>query len=186
MSSLNPDLLPERATYYSSPLIRWTVLALYLGLTVPLPVLSQVTQAPTPPLGLAIAIVFGGILLFGVLSERVIATEQALQVTYPAWVRWLRAGWSVEWTQVRDMKARTTGQGGLVYYLVTESDRAYLMPMRIAGFNQLMQIVQHRTGLDTSAVRPLAQPWMYTALLACTLLLLAADGWVVWTGLATT
>ncbi|MEO1132571.1 MAG: hypothetical protein AAFX40_07685 [Cyanobacteria bacterium J06639_1] len=185
MSETQSAQLPERATYYLSPLIRWTVLALYLGLTVPLPLLSQVTEAPTPPIGLAIAIALGGVVLFGVLSERVVVTEQDLQVTYPGWVpTWLRSGWSLEWQEVREMKARSTGQGGLVYYLVTESDRAYLVPMRIAGFKQLMQIVQQRTNIDTSAVRPLAQPWMYSILLAFTLLLIAADGWVVWTGLA--
>ncbi|MEO0855035.1 MAG: hypothetical protein AAFY15_16245, partial [Cyanobacteria bacterium J06648_11] len=153
------------------------------GLTAPLPVLSQVTDAPTPPVGLAIAIGLGGVLLFGVLSERVVITEQTLQISYPIWVRWLRSGWSLEWRQIREMKARSTGQGGLVYYLIAENDCAFLVPMRVAGFKQLMRIVQHRTGIDTSAIRPLAQPWMYSLLLAFTLLLLAADAWVIQTGL---
>ncbi|MEM9155748.1 MAG: hypothetical protein AAGB13_12065 [Cyanobacteria bacterium P01_F01_bin.33] len=182
-STSTPDGLPECATYYLSPLIRWTILALYLGLTAPLPVLSQVTQAPIPPVWLAIAIGLGGIVLFGVLSERVTVSERNIQIYYPAWMpKWLRSGWSLEWAQVSDLKARSTGQGGLVYYLVTESKEAYLVPMRIAGFKQLMAIVQQRTGLDTSSVRPLAQPWMYSVLLAFTLLLLAADGWVIWVG----
>lgn len=177
--------LPERATYYLSPLIRWTILGLYLGLTAPLPILSQVTDAPTSPVWLGLAIASGGVILFGVLSERVIVTEQDMQVTYPAWVpKCLRSGWSLPWSQVKELKARSTGQGGLVYYLVTENAYAYLIPMRIAGFKQLMQIVQQRTHIDTSAVRPLAQPWMYSILLAFTLVLLAADAWVVWTGLA--
>ena len=41
---------------------------------------------------------------------------------------------------------RTTGQGGLVYYFITvERDRAYLLPMRIAGFAKMVGIVEEKT-----------------------------------------
>jgi hypothetical protein len=53
--------------------------------------------------------------------------------------------------------------------------------MRVAGFAQLVKIVEEKTGIDTQDVRPLAQPWMYFILLGLTLLLLVVDSWTIWT-----
>jgi hypothetical protein len=56
--------------------------------------------------------------------------------------------------------------------------------MRVAGFAKLVTQVQAHTGIDTSDVRPLAQPWMYFILLGFTLLLLLVDAWTITTALA--
>ena len=56
--------------------------------------------------------------------------------------------------------------------------------MRVAGFTQLVKQVQAKTGIDTTDVRPLAQPWMYLILLIFTLLLLLIDAWTITTALA--
>lgn len=164
-----------------SPLIRLTLLLLYVALTVPLPFLANVTQTPIPVPLFGVAIALGFLGLWGVLSERVEVTEGAIAVVQPVWIRWLtRRSWSLNWSEIAQLKLRTTGQGGLVYYFVTAAgDRAYLLPMRVAGFAQLVRLVQHYTAIDTSAVRPLAQPWMYLALLVATVGLLLIDGWTI-------
>ncbi|WP_439345771.1 hypothetical protein [Vacuolonema iberomarrocanum] len=165
-----------------SPLVRITLLLLYIALTVPLPFLAEMTQAPVPGWGLAIALSLGAIALYAVLSERVVLSDTAIVVTYPAWVpRFWRKGWSLPWADIKALKPRTTGQGGLVYYFLTQSGEARLLPMRVAGFNRLVQSVQAKTGIDTQDVRPLAQPWMYFILLGFTLLLLMVDTWTIWT-----
>ena len=167
-----------------SPLIRITLLSLYLALTVPLPFLAQVTAAPTPPTLLWIGITIGFIALYAVLTERVILDDKGIQVTYPNWVpKFFRKGWSLEWSEVKELKPRTTGQGGIVYYFLSQSGKAYLLPMRVVGFAQLVRQVQAKTGIDTTDVRPLAQPWMYLFLLCFTLLLLLVDGWTISTAL---
>jgi hypothetical protein len=158
-------------------------MALYLALTVPLPFLAQVSSAPVPPLALWVGIGLGAIALYGALSERVIADEQKIRVAYPRWLpQFFRKGWSLPWTDVKDLKMRTTGQGGLVYYFISRSsDKAFLLPMRVVGFAQLVKLVEAHTGIDTTDVRPLAQPWMYLILLGFTLLLLLMDAWTIWT-----
>ncbi|MBE8986118.1 hypothetical protein [Nostoc sp. LEGE 12450] len=169
-----------------SPLIRITLLSLYIALTVPLPFLSQVTDAPVPPEFLWIGISIGLVALYVVLTEQVILDDQGIQVTYPAWVpRFFRKGWSLPWSEVKELKPRTTGQGGLVYYFLSQDGKAYLLPMRVTGFARFVQIVQAKTGIDTTDVRPLAQPWMYLILLGFTLLLLLVDGWAIATALTT-
>jgi hypothetical protein len=169
-------------TFRISPLIRLTLLSLYVTLTTPLPILAQTTTAPIPPLGLWIGIAIGGSLLYAALTEQVIADQQGIQVTYPRWVpKFFRPGWQLAWADVKALKPRTTGQGGLVYYFVSHADQAYLLPMRIVGFARLVQRVQTQTGIDTTDVKPLAQPWMYLILLGFTLLLGLFDGWVMWT-----
>ena len=168
-----------------SPLIRITLMALYLALTIPLPFLAQVSSTPVPPALLWVGIGVGAIALSGVLSERVIVDEEKIQVAYPVWVlRFFRKGWELRWTEVKDLKMRTTGQGGLVYYFISQSSpKAYLLPMRVVGFARLVKLVEAQTGIDTTDIRPLAQPWMYLILLGLTLLLLLVDGWAIATAL---
>jgi hypothetical protein len=149
----------------------------------PLPFLAQASEAPVPPLLLWVGIILGAIALYGALSEKVIVDEEQIQVAYPRWVPpFFRKGWSLPWTDVKDLKMRTTGQGGLVYYFISQSsEKAYLLPMRVVGFARLVKLVEKYTGIDTTDVRPLSQPWMYLILLGFTLLLLLVDGWTIWT-----
>ncbi|NJK66894.1 MAG: hypothetical protein HC789_06985 [Microcoleus sp. CSU_2_2] len=175
----------EPAVFRLSPLIRITLLSLYAALTIPLPFLSEVTSAPVPANAIWAGIVVGAVGLYGVLSERVIVNEQGIQVTYPNWFpSFLRKGWSLPWTEVKALKPRSTGQGGLVYYFLSSSGEGYLLPMRVAGFAKLVGLVEAKTGIDTRDVRPLSQPWMYLILLFCTLLLLLVDAWTIATAIS--
>jgi hypothetical protein len=176
---------PKSSVFRISPLIRLTLMALYLALTIPLPFMAQVSSAPVSPVVLWIGIGLGATALFGALSERVIVDEEKIQVAYPRWVpRFFRKGWSLPWADVKDLKMRTTGQGGIVYYFISQSsEKAYLLPMRVVGFAWLVKLVEVHTGIDTTDVRPLAQPWMYLILLGFTLLLFLVDGWTIWTAL---
>ncbi|MEA5580605.1 hypothetical protein VB620_04520 [Nodularia harveyana UHCC-0300] len=167
-----------------SPLIRVTLLSLYIALTVPLPFLAQATAAPIQPELLWIGISIGFVGLYAVLTERVIVDDQGIQVTYPGWVpSFFRKGWTLPWLDVKELKPRSTGQGGLVYYFLSQDGKAYLLPMRVAGFSRLVKIVETKTGIDTTDVRTLAQPWMYFILFGFTLLLLLVDAWTIITAL---
>jgi hypothetical protein len=171
----------ELSIFRISPLIRLTLLGLYVALTLPLPFLATTTQAPVPAAWLWFGITLGAIALYAALTERVILDSEGIQVTYPRWVPgWLRRGWVLPWNEVQALKPRSTGQGGLVYYFLSHSGKAYLLPMRVVGFAKLVQQVHQQTGIDTTDVRPLAQPWMYLILLGLTLLLLAVDSWTLW------
>ncbi|BAU13511.1 hypothetical protein LEP3755_40510 [Leptolyngbya sp. NIES-3755] len=169
-------------TFRISPLIRITLLSLYIALTTPLPFLAEATDAPVPSRWLWVGIAIGFVILFGALSERVIVDDQGIQVTYPAWVPF-RKGWQLPWSEVKALKPRSTGQGGLVYYFLSESGEGYLLPMRVVGFARLVDRVQKQTGIDTTDVKPLSQPWMYLILLGFTVLLLLIDAWTVSTAI---
>lgn len=176
--------LSERETFRISPLIRLTLLGLFLALTVPLPFLAEVTQAPVPPLLLWIGMAIGGVGLYAALAEQVILDDQGIQVAYPGWVpAFFRRGWMLPWAEIQALKPRSTGQGGLVYYFLTTTGEARLLPMRVAGFAKLVRLVQAKTGIDTTDVRPLSQPWMYLILLLFTVLLLLTDAWTIWTAI---
>ena len=168
-----------------SPIIRITLLCLYIALTVPLPFLAEFTNAPIPSSVLWLGIVLGAIAVYAALGERVILDDDKIRVTYPNWVpRFFRQGWSLSWQEIDQLKMRTTGQGGLVYYFTSPTaEKAYLLPMRVAGFNKMVTLVAEKTGLDTADVRPLAQPWMYLILFACTMVLWLVDGWIIWTAI---
>lgn len=186
---MNPaEPLPSQtasSVFRLSPLIRLTLLTLYVALTAPLPFLPQVTDAPISPALLSLGIGLGAVPLYAALSEKVILDDQGIQVTYPNWVpRFFRKGWSLPWSDVKELKPRTTSQGGLVYYFLSTDGKAYLLPMRVAGFAKLVRQVQAKTGIDMTDVRPLAQPWMYLILLGLTLLLLLVDAWTITTAIA--
>lgn len=63
---------PQVSVFHISPLIRFTLLSLYIALTIPLPVLAHVTAAPVSPMLLWVGIAIGAIAVYGALSERVI------------------------------------------------------------------------------------------------------------------
>jgi hypothetical protein len=175
----------EPRFFQLSPLIRITLLLFYTALTLPLPFLAQKAAAPISPEWLIVGLIAGAIALYGALSEQVILDQQGIQVTYPAWVkRIVRRGWSLSWAEIKALKPRSTGQGGIIYYFLSQSEMAYLLPMRVAGFAELVRLVQAHTGIDTRDVRPLAQPWMYLVLLVLTLLLLLMDAWTIGVALA--
>ncbi len=180
----------DRRVFPLSPLIRITLLSLYVALTLPLPVLYrwQAAQLSTVDAGTgtiplwvwAVGLLLGGLALFAALSEQVQVDSHGIQVTYPRGVpRLLWRGWQLPWAEVQSLKPRSTGQGGLVYYLVSQAGQAYLLPMRVSGFAELVRRVEAETGIDTRDVRPLAQPWMYGLLLMFTLILLGIDGWAI-------
>ena len=183
MTLASPQTLPPKSLktpeiFRLSPLIKITLINLYLALTVPLPILALISQHQPLLAGLLTgALAIGLIALVGALSEQVVVSDQTIQVRYPDWVpSFFRSGWQLLWSEVRELNCRTTGQGGLVYYFVTpQRDRAYLLPMRVAGFNRLTQLVAAHTGIDTDSVRPLAQPWMYFLLFGFTLILWAVE-----------
>ncbi|MDJ0531218.1 MAG: hypothetical protein QNJ70_01770 [Xenococcaceae cyanobacterium MO_207.B15] len=177
--------MKDRNTFNISPIIRITLLCLYIALTVPLPFLAEATSAPIPANLLWIGILLGAIAVSAALSQKVVLDETKIQVTYPRWIpTFLFKGWTLNWQEVSALKMRTTGQGGLVYYFITpEKDRAYLLPMRIAGFAKMVQIVEEKTGIDTTDVRPLSQPWMYLILFVFTMFLWLIDGWTIWTAI---
>ena len=166
-----------------SPIIRITLICLYIALTVPLPFLADFTNAPVPASLLWIGITFGAIALVAALSERVILDNDKIQVAYPNWVpSFFRRGWSLSWDEIDNLRMRTTGQGGMVYYFTSPTaEKAYLLPMRVAGFNRMVNLVSEKTGIDTSDIRPLAQPWMYLILFVFTMFLWLIDGWTIWT-----
>jgi hypothetical protein len=166
-----------------SPLVRITLLSLYGALTLPLPFLATQTQAPVPASWLWGGIILGAIGLYGALSERVLVGAESIQVTYPQWFPF-RRGWHLDWAEITDLKARSTGQGGLVYYFISRnSPQAYLLPMRVAGFSRLVDRITAKTDIDTRDVKPLAQPWMYFILLGFTVLLGLMDIWTITTAM---
>ena len=75
----------NRSNFRISPLIRITLISLYIALTVPLPFLAGVTNAPVPPIILWIGIILGLLVLWGALSEKVLVNESQIKVTYPVW-----------------------------------------------------------------------------------------------------
>ena len=168
-----------------SPIIRITLFCLYIALTVPLPFLAEFSNAPVPSWLLWMGIVIGAIALYAALSQRVVLDDEKIQVTYPSWVpKFFCQGWSLSWRDIKDLKMRTTGQGGLVYYFTSpDMDRAYLLPMRVAGFAKMVKIVEAKTPIDTTDIRPLSQPWMYLILFVFTMFLWLIDGWTIWTAL---
>ena len=161
----------ERAIHPMAPLIRFTLLALYLALVLPLPLLA--------PAGLRAALLLaaplGLLLVVAITSERVELDEQGVRVGHPAWCAWLlRRGWQLDWPAMTALTPVGTSQGGRVYYVRDQSGGAFLLPQRIDRFEAFLAEFSRRSGLDTSAVGRISPPWTYRVLaLLCALMLTA-------------
>jgi hypothetical protein len=166
-------------TFYISPIIRITLTLFYIALVLPLPFLAEL-KGGASPLWLSVGGAIGLILLQGALSQKVTADDTEIQVSYPRWFPGLLVtSWALPWSEITDLKMRSTGQGGIVYYLMSRSNEGYLLPMRIAGFAKLVTILQSKTNIDTQDVKPLSQPWMYFFLFVVTIILLLIDSKVL-------
>jgi hypothetical protein len=177
---------PETLLFRISPLVRYTLYGLLFVLIFPLPFLMiHLKTTDAFPIA-AIGVLVGFMFLFGLMSQRVQTNAKGVCVAYAPWVpSFLAKGWNLDWSEVKDIRSRPTGQGGRVHYLVSKDEQqAYLLPMRIAGFAQFLRELEAYTGIDTTRVKPLAQPWMYLTLLGCVVLMFLMDGWIVTVAMA--
>ncbi|MGB5134203.1 MAG: hypothetical protein WBN89_03410 [Prochlorococcaceae cyanobacterium] len=143
-----------------APLIRLTLVALYLALVLPLPWQApaglQATLWAGVPLGLG--------LVLAVTSERVDVDAAGIRVGHPAWCAWwLRRGWQLPWHTITAITPVTTSQGGRVFYL-RSGDAAFLLPQRVARFEAFLERLGQETGLDTSGIGRISPPWTYRLL----------------------
>lgn len=187
MSSLSSPSAPlTESVYRISPLIQYSLWLFYFALVIPLPILAQVNHVGALTQGsLYIGLGLGVVALTAALSEQVHLSDTGMEIRYPQWVpAWFRRGWSLTWQEITDIKPRRTGQGGLVYYLISSSGSAQLLSMRVAGFAQMTRIIEAQTSLKMATVKPLAQVWMYGILLGFSLLLALTDAWILWTGMS--
>ena len=144
-----------------SPLIRFTLLSLYLALVLPLPLLAPASLR----LPMAAGLVLGLVLVVGLLSEQVETDITGIQVRYPAWIRWLlRRGWSMPWSDIRALVPVGTSQGGTVYYLKAKDLRHQLLPQRIERFDRFLQLLQDNSDVSTAGIGRLTPPWTYQVL----------------------
>jgi hypothetical protein len=169
--STSPGGVLQAATYPMAPLIRFTLVGLYLALAAPLPWL-----APPPmqvPLWLALAL--GFLLVWAVTSEQVRLDQAAISVGHPTWCSWLlRRGWQVPWLAITAITPVATSQGGRVFYLRC-GNQALLLPQRIARFEEFLERLQRETGLNTSTIGRISPPWTYQLLAMLTGLMLLGE-----------
>ena len=168
-----------------SPLIRFTLLSLYVALVLPLPVMAPQALRPL----MVGALILGLVLVVGLLSEQVETDAAGLRVSYPSWIRWLlRRSWSMQWDDIRALVPVGTSQGGTVYYLKAVDCRHQLLPQRIERFDLFLDVLNERcSSISTKGIGRLTPPWTYQVLASLAALMVAgelmsglaiAQGWI--------
>ena len=162
--------------YPMAALIRLTLISLYLALVLPLPLLAPGDLR----LWMTLAVPAGLLLLLAITSERVELDEQGLRVGHPPWCSWwLRRGWSLSWEAISGLTPVATSQGGRVFYVSSQGPggggRSYLLPQRIAGFDDFLTRFSAASGIDTGSVGRITPPWTYQLLALLSGLLLVAE-----------
>ncbi len=158
---MTPPLVDIQARYPMAPLIRFTLISLYLALVAPLPVLAS--GALQAVLWLALPLGLG--LVVAATSEQVELNATTIRVGHPRWCAWLlRRGWSLPWGAIRGLTPVATSQGGRVFYVRAEDGSAYLLPQRVAAFDDFLGHFGRGTGLDVSAIGRISPPWTYQLL----------------------
>ena len=152
----------ERHIYGMAPEIRCTLLALYVALVLPLPLMAP--DGWRFPLWLALAL--GWFLVLAITSEQVILDGEGVRTTHPAWCRWLiRRGWDLPGGQVKDLTPVATSQGGRVFYVRTAGEgRSYLLPQRVQHFAEFLSTFSTYSGIPTNSVARITPPWTYQLL----------------------
>ena len=169
------DLTVSSERYPMAALIRYTLIALYLAMVAPLPFLAPAELK----LLLWLALPLGLGLVVAATSEAVELDTNGIRVGHPSWCAWLlRRGWSLPWKSISGLTPVATSQGGRVFYVRGEDGSAYLLPQRVAAFEQFLARFSQETGLNVSSIGRISPPWTYQLLagLSTTMLL----GELVW------
>ena len=163
--------------YPMAPLIRYGLLGLYGALVLPLPLLAPIHWRW--PVGTAVLL--GFLLVLAATSEQVEIAVSGVRVGHPDWCHWLlRRGWSLAWGDIKALNSVATSQGGRVFYVSTFPDadgksKSWLLPQRIANFEDFLARFSAATGLDTGDVQRLTPPWTYQLLAVFSGLLLLIE-----------
>ncbi|MEB3334207.1 MAG: hypothetical protein VKP70_04410 [Cyanobacteriota bacterium] len=171
----------SRQVHGMAPLIRFTLLALYVALVAPLPVMASGDLRRLLWAGGLV----GLLLLVALTSERVVVDEDGIEVSHPAWCAWcLRRGWQLAWSQVAGLTPVATSQGGRVYYVRAKgasnpetpgAPRSYLLPQRVERFEDFLARFSALSGVSTEGVSRISPPWTYQVLALMTSLLLVGE-----------
>ena len=126
-------MTPHR--YPMAPLIRFTLISLYLALVLPLPLLAPAELQPllwaALPLGLAV--------ILALVSEQVELSESGIRVGHPAWCHWLlRRGWQLNWDQISGLTPWPPARAGASFTCARQTARptcspSGCKPLRISG-----------------------------------------------------
>ncbi|NDC35053.1 MAG: hypothetical protein EBZ51_06625 [Synechococcaceae bacterium WB9_2_112] len=166
-----------------APLIRFTLISLYLALVVPLPAQLPAAAQPWVLPAVLVALLLGLLLVVALTSEQVQLDDARITVGYPPWCSWLlRRGWSLRLDAIKALTPVGTSQGGRVFYVRQSGGGAYLLPQRIARFDDFLQRLAAGTGLDLSEVGRLTPPWTYQLLALLSGLMLTVE--LLWLGRA--
>ena len=165
------DVAPSepKAIHTMAPLIRFTLLALYLALVLPLPLMAPDGLRPL----LLAAVPLGLMLVVAITSEQVELDGSGIRVGHPTWCAWLlRRGWQLPWSAIQSLTPVGTSQGGKVFYVRDQAGGAFLLPQRVERFEVFLRDFTEHSGIDTSAVARISPPWTYRLLaLLCGLML---------------
>jgi hypothetical protein len=173
---------PERRIYGMAPLIRFTLLVLYLALVLPLPWIAP--SGLRPALWGGVALGLAG--LVALTSEQVEVDGEGLRVAHPAWCGWwLRRGWRLQWPEVAGLTPVATSQGGRVFYVRAKlgsrsgangTGQAYLLPQRVERFEDFLAQFTLHSGISTAEVGRISPPWTYQVLATMSVALLLGEG----------
>ena len=156
-----------------SPLIRGTLITVYLALVLPLPALAPESLR----LWLLAAVPLGLLVVLAMLSEQVTVTNSGITVGHPSWCSWLlRRGWSLNWTEMKALVPVGTSQGGKVFYITTHDHSQRLLPQRLEHFDRFLNLIQSKSSLRTTGVGRLTPPWTYHLLSFLAALMLVGEG----------
>ena len=162
--------------YPIAPLIRFTLLALYGALALPLPLLAPTELKPW----LWTALPLGLLPVVAMLSEEVVLDGEGIRVGYPAWCGWLlRRGWQLGWAEIAGLVPITTSQGGSVYYVQSRQGSSFLLPQRVDRFLDFLERFQQASGFNTLRIGRITPNWTYWTLAALSGLLLAGETWAL-------
>jgi hypothetical protein len=160
------------AIYPIAALIRGTLIALYLALVLPLPALAPANLR----LVVGVLVAAGLLLVLAISSERVELDGHGIRVGHPVWCRWLlRRGWSLAWSEVAELRGVATSQGVRAHYVGGQGGY-WLLPQRVARFEEFLGRFARHSGLDTSSIGRISPPWTYRLLAVLSALLLAGEG----------
>ena len=138
--------------------VKASLISLYLALTFPIIFIT----IESLKLVSTFCLICGLIFIFNITNDYVITDEKSI-VLKTSLISNLfgKNGWEILWKDIINVKSFSTSQGSKVHYLITSSQKSFLIPQRLERFDEFKEILVSKIKyleIDLNYISPL---WTY-------------------------
>tara|TARA_Y100000589_G_scaffold256521_1_gene245705 strand:+ start:812 stop:1336 length:525 start_codon:yes stop_codon:yes gene_type:complete len=152
--------------------VQFSLISLYLALTFPI---TFITDVSLKPLSL-FCLIIGFIFIVSICNDVVFTSDRSISLRTNFISKIFgKNSWEIFWNEIKTIKSFDTSQGSKVFYFVTYSDKNFLVPQRIAKYEDFKKLIAKKTNLKEFNLENISPLWTYNLLIVISVILIIGE-----------